>query len=331
MNRWSQCIFSSSSSSSSSSSWHVARWVVVFPRLLFFVIIVEIRWWISELNRVLTTKWMDQTERVVILLPLSLSLTLFPCLKRNPMITYGISMLSRFFALFSLFLDEYEEEEGEARRSSSFDGKDWAFLFAAFPSPNDDEPGDKETSNSISPFLTSRLSRHRFDRKSLALWSIRKRFWPIWSHLNVDEIISSPSRSRHVKNNARGRRGTKQKKSTHWQIDRYPIENLSEEPNDWLSLLAYEFHLFSSSRSIQMEQTDRGNSPLLDADRTMDLRRSQINLLSAALDESNFYINEVSPTISRLCSLSIRHRFLSESVINVFLIRGGLAFTRVCQ
>ena len=70
---------------------------------------------------------MDQTERVVILLPLSLSLTLFPCLKRNPMITYGISMLSRFFALFPLFLDEKEEEEEEeeeARRSSSFDGKD---------------------------------------------------------------------------------------------------------------------------------------------------------------------------------------------------------------
>lgn len=43
-----------------------------------------------------------------------------------------------------------------------------------------------------------------------------------------------------------------------------------------------------------MEQTDRGNSPLLDAERTMDLRRSQINLLSTTLDEANFYINEVS-------------------------------------
>ena len=44
---------------------------------------------------------------------------------------------------------------------------------------------------------------------------------------------------------------------------------------------------------LRMEQTDARASPLLDADRMMDLRKSQINLLSGTLDDSNFYINEV--------------------------------------
>ena len=44
-----------------------------------------------------------------------------------------------------------------------------------------------------------------------------------------------------------------------------------------------------------MEPTDARASPLLDADRMMDIRKSQINLLSGTVDDSNFYINEVSP------------------------------------
>ena len=46
-----------------------------------------------------------------------------------------------------------------------------------------------------------------------------------------------------------------------------------------------------------MEQTDAtvvSDSTGLEIDSTMDLRRSQINLLSATVDEANFYINEVS-------------------------------------
>jgi hypothetical protein len=46
-----------------------------------------------------------------------------------------------------------------------------------------------------------------------------------------------------------------------------------------------------------MEQTDATaatNFSHLDVDRTGDMRRSQINLLSGTIDESNFYINEVN-------------------------------------
>ena len=46
-----------------------------------------------------------------------------------------------------------------------------------------------------------------------------------------------------------------------------------------------------------MEQTDATvvpDSTGLEIDSTMDLRRSRINLLSATVDEANFYINEVS-------------------------------------
>lgn len=43
------------------------------------------------------------------------------------------------------------------------------------------------------------------------------------------------------------RKGTKQRKSNHWQIDRYPIENLSEKYNDWSQLLAIIFVRFHSS------------------------------------------------------------------------------------
>jgi hypothetical protein len=41
------------------------------------------------------------------------------------------------------------------------------------------------------------------------------------------------------------------------------------------------------------EVTDAINTLTLDADRMTGLRRSQINLLNATIDESNFYINEV--------------------------------------
>jgi len=46
-----------------------------------------------------------------------------------------------------------------------------------------------------------------------------------------------------------------------------------------------------------MEQTNvtaGKNSVILDIDRTMELRKSQINLLSGTVDDSNFYLNEVS-------------------------------------
>lgn len=45
-----------------------------------------------------------------------------------------------------------------------------------------------------------------------------------------------------------------------------------------------------------MEQTDATtalNSLTLGTDRTMELRKSQINLLSANMDDGNFYLNEV--------------------------------------
>ncbi len=45
-----------------------------------------------------------------------------------------------------------------------------------------------------------------------------------------------------------------------------------------------------------MEQTDATaatNFSHVDVDRTGDMRRSQINILSGTIDESNFYINEV--------------------------------------
>jgi len=45
-----------------------------------------------------------------------------------------------------------------------------------------------------------------------------------------------------------------------------------------------------------MEQTDvtvATNSLSLDNDRTMELRKSQINLLSGTVDDPNFYLNEV--------------------------------------
>lgn len=45
-----------------------------------------------------------------------------------------------------------------------------------------------------------------------------------------------------------------------------------------------------------MEQTDvtvTTNSLSLDNDRTMELRKSQINLLSGTVDDPNFYLNEV--------------------------------------
>ena len=56
------------------------------------------------------------------------------------------------------------------------------------------------------------------------------------------------------------------------------------------------FILFSRLPMEQTEATevtDAINSLTLDADRMTDLRRSQINLLNATIDESNFYINEV--------------------------------------
>jgi len=45
-----------------------------------------------------------------------------------------------------------------------------------------------------------------------------------------------------------------------------------------------------------MEQTDvttTTNPVTLDNDRTMELRKSQINLLSGTVDDPNFYLNEV--------------------------------------
>jgi hypothetical protein len=47
---------------------------------------------------------------------------------------------------------------------------------------------------------------------------------------------------------------------------------------------------------LTMEQTDvtaTTNSLTLDNDRTMELRKSQINLLSGTVDDPNFYLNEV--------------------------------------
>lgn len=56
------------------------------------------------------------------------------------------------------------------------------------------------------------------------------------------------------------------------------------------------FILFSRLPMEQTEATevtDAINTLTLDADRMTGLRRSQINLLNATIDESNFYINEV--------------------------------------
>jgi hypothetical protein len=45
-----------------------------------------------------------------------------------------------------------------------------------------------------------------------------------------------------------------------------------------------------------MEKTDvtgATNSSIIEINRTMELRKSQINLLSGTVDDPNFYLNEV--------------------------------------